>query len=54
MLPQKLVTDSAEAQVKFEWLLQILLNGKWCSTEACDKTQFKDFVLEMKQNHLGS
>ena len=28
VVPQKLVSDSAEAQVKFERLLQILLNGK--------------------------
>ena len=35
--------------------MKILLNGKWCSTEACDKihTQFKGFALEMKQNHLA-
>ena len=48
-------SDSVEAQVKFERLSQILLNGKWCSAEACDKifTQFKSFVLEMKQNHLA-
>ena len=53
--PQKLVSDSAEAQIKFEQLLQILLNGKWCSAEACDEihTQFKGFVLEMKQNHFA-
>ena len=51
VIPQKLITDSAEAQVKFE---QILLYRKWCSAEACDKflTQFKGFVLEIKQNHL--
>ena len=49
VIPQKLVSNSAEAQVKFERLLQILLNGKWCSAEACDK----GFVLEMKQNHLA-
>ena len=55
VIPQKLITNSAEAQIKFEWLLQILLNGKWCSAEACDKilTQFKGFILEMKQNHLA-
>ena len=55
VVPQKLITDSAEVQIKFEWLLQILLNGKWCSAEACDKihTQFKGFALEMKQNHLA-
>ena len=55
VVPQKLITDSAEAQVKFEWLLQILLNGKWCLAEAFIKvlTQFKDFVLVMKQNHLA-
>ena len=47
---QKLVSNSAQAQVKFGRLLQILLNGKWCLTEACDKifTLFKCFVLEMK------
>ena len=52
---QKLVSDSAEAQVKFERLRQILLCGKWCLAEACDEilTQFKGFVLEMKQNHLA-
>ena len=35
--------------------MQILLNEKWCSAEACNEihTQFKSFVLEMKQNHLG-
>ena len=55
VVPRKLVYDSAEAQVKFEQLLQILLNGKWCLEEACDEilTQFKGFVLEMKQNHLA-
>ena len=55
VVPQKLLSDSAEAQVKFERLLQILLNGKWCSAEACDeiRTQLKGFVLEMKQNHLA-
>ena len=55
VIPQKLVSNSAEAQVKFEQLLQILLNRKWCSAEACDKilTQFKGFVLEIKQNHLA-
>ena len=55
VVPQKLVSDSAEAQVKFERLLQILLNGKWCSAEACNeiRIQFKGFVLEMKQNHLA-
>ena len=54
VVPQKLISDSAEAQVKFERLLQILLHGKWCLTEAYNKilTQFKGFVLEMKQNHL--
>ena len=54
VVPQKLISNFAEAQVKFEQLLQILLNGMWCSAEACDKihTQFKGFVLEMKQNHL--
>ena len=54
-LPQKLVSDSAEAHVKFKRLLQILLNGKWCSAEACNEIcmQFKGFVLEMKQNHLA-
>ena len=55
VVPQKLITDSAEAQVKFEQLLQILLNAKWCSAKACCKilTQFKGFILEMKQNHLA-
>ena len=54
VVPQKLISASAEAQVKLSDL-QILLNGKWCSTEACDeiRTQFKGFVLEMKQNHLA-
>ena len=54
VVPLKLVSDSAEVQVKFERLLQILLNEKWCSAEACDEihTQFKGFVLEIKQNHL--
>ena len=53
VITQKLVFNSAEAQVKFERLLQILLNGKWCSAEACDEvlTLFKGYVLEMKQNH---
>ena len=53
--PQKLVSDPVEAQVKFERLLQILLNEKWCLAEACNeiRTQFKGFVLEMKQNHLA-
>ena len=52
VIPQKLISDSAEAQVKFE---QFLLNGKWYLAEACDEflTQFKGFVLEMKQNHLA-
>ena len=52
---QKLVSDSAEAQVEFEQVLQILLNGKWCLTEACNEilTLFKGFVLEMKQNYLA-
>ena len=51
----KLVSNSAEAQVKFERLLQILLNGKWCLAEVCDEilAQFKGFVSEMKQNHLA-
>ena len=45
----------AEAQARFEQLLQILLIEKWCLAEACDKicTQLKGFVLEMKQNHLA-
>ena len=32
-----------------------MLNGKWCSAEACDEflIEFKGFVLEMKQNHLA-
>ena len=49
VIPQKLVSDSAEAQVKFKQLLQILLNKKWCLAEACNKihTQFIRFVLEM-------
>ena len=53
VVPQKLISDSTEAQVKFERLFQILLNGKWCSAEACDEIhfQFKDFALEMKQNY---
>ena len=52
---QKLVSNSAEAQVMFEQLLQILLNEKWCLIEACDKicTRFKGFVLEIKQSHLA-
>ena len=35
--------------------MQILLNKRWCLAEACKKirTQFQDFVLEMKQNHLA-
>ena len=55
VVPQKLVSASAEPQVKFERLLQILLNGKWYSTGACDEilTHCKGFVLEMKQNHLA-
>ena len=55
VIPQKLVFASAEAQVKFEQLLQILLNRKCCSAEACNENlnQFKGFVLEMKQNHLA-
>ena len=55
VIPQKLVSDSAVALVKFERLLQILLNGKWCSAEACDEilAQLNGFVLEMKQNHLA-
>ena len=55
VVPQKLISDSAEAQVKFVLLLQILRNRKRCSAEACDKirTQFQSFVLEMKQNHLA-
>ena len=54
VVPQKLVSNPAKAQVKFEQLVQILLNGKWCLAEAYDKifTQFKGFVLKMKQNHL--
>ena len=50
VVPQKLVSDSAEAQVSFE-----RLNRKWCLAEACDEilTQFKGFILEMKQNHLA-
>ena len=55
VVQQKLASDSAEAQVKFERLLQIFRNGKWCLAEACDEiyTQFKGFVLKMKQNHLA-
>ena len=55
VVPQKLASDSAEAQVKFEQLLRFLLNGKWCLAEACNEilTQCKGFVLEMKQNHLA-
>ena len=55
VVPQKLVSDSAEAQVKFERLLQFLLNGKWCLAEACDEilTPLKGFALEMKQNYLA-
>ena len=55
VVPQKLVSDSSQAQVKFERLLQILLNRKWCPVEACNEihTQFKGFALEMKQNHLA-
>ena len=54
-IPQKFVSDFAEAQIKFERLLQILLNRKWCSAEACSKilAQFKGFVLQMKQNLLA-
>ena len=37
VVPQKLVSDSAEAQVKFERLLQILLNREWCLVEACNE-----------------
>ena len=40
VVPQKLVSDSAEVQIKFERLLQILLNGKWCSAEACNEIEF--------------
>ena len=52
VVPQKLITDSAETQVKFE---QILLNGKRCTAEAYNKihTQFKGFAMEIKQNHLA-
>ena len=55
VVPRKLVPGAAETQAKFEQLLQILLNGKWCSAEACKEnlTQFKGFVLEMKQNRLA-
>ena len=55
VVPQKLISASAEVQIEFEQLLQILLNKKLCSTEACDEilTQFKGFVLEIKQNHLA-
>ena len=32
-----------------------MLNEKWCLAEACNEilTQFKGFVLEIKQNHLA-
>ena len=55
VVTQKLVSNSAEAQIKFERLLQILLNEKWCLAETCDEilTQLKGFVLKMKQNHLA-
>ena len=55
VVSQKLVSDSAEPQVKFGQLPQILLNGKWCLVEASDEilTQLKGFVLEMKPNHLA-
>ena len=55
VIPQKLVSNSAKVQVKFERLLQIVLNKRWCSTEACNEilTWFKGFALEMKQNHLA-
>ena len=55
VVPQKLVSNTAVAQVKFEQLLQILLNGNWCLAEACDEilTQLKGFVLEIQQNHLA-
>ena len=35
--------------------MQILLNRKWCSAEACNRilTPFKGIVLEVKQNHLA-
>ena len=53
VVPQKLVSPSAESVAKFEKFLQILLNGNWRSAEACDEVlaQFKAFVIEMKQNH---
>ena len=41
--------------MKFLRPLQILLNGKWRSADACDEvlTQLKAFVIESKQNHLA-
>jgi len=50
-----LVSPSTEATVKFEIFLQLLLDAKWRSAEACDKvfTQFKAFVIEIKRNYLA-
>ena len=55
VVPQTSISDTTEAQGKFERPLQILLNGKWFSVEACHEicTQFKGFVLESKPNHLA-
>ena len=54
LIPLNLVSSSSQARVKFQKLLQILLNGKRRSAEECDEilVQYNAFVIEVKQNHL--
>ena len=55
VMPQKLVTSTAEAHKKFEKVLKILLYGKWRFAEDCDEifAQYKAFIIEVKKKHLS-
>lgn len=55
VIPKNLASTPTEATTRFERVLRILLNGKWRSADQCDEilTQYKAFVIEVRQNHLA-
>ena len=51
--PPKMISSASDVTANFEKILQILMNGSWCSAGERDEliSQYKAFLVQMKQDH---
>ena len=51
--PPKMISSASDVTAKFEKILQILMNGSWCSAGECDEllSQYNAFLVQMKHDH---